>query len=73
MLGGHSELLQEFSVLFMTVALLHLNVHSMPRGKGSLVVIEFEGQRIDWAEWTAESILREISANRKKPVQALAH
>mgnify|MGYP000474008302 FL=1 len=72
-LGGQSELLKEFSVLFMTVALLHLNVHSMPRGKGSLLVAEFEGQRVDWAEWTAESILREIVPNRKRPVTALAY
>ena len=45
----------------------------MPRGKGSLLIAEFEGTRIDWAEWTAESILREIAANKRKPVLALAH
>ena len=44
MVGWKSELLKEFSVLFITVALLHLNVHSMPRGKGSLLIAEFEGQ-----------------------------
>ena len=72
-IGGQSELLKEFSVLFMTLALLHLNINAMPRGKGSLLVAEFEGQRIDWAEWTAESILREIAANLKKPVTALTY
>ena len=72
-LGGHSDLFKEWSVLFMTVAFLQQNAHAMPRGKGSLLIAEFEGTRIDWAEWTAESILREIVANRKKPVPALAH
>ena len=72
-LGGHSDLFKEWSVLFMTVAFLQQNAHAMPRGKGSLLIAEFEGTRIDWAEWTAESILREIAANRKKPVPALAH
>ena len=72
-LGGQSDLFKEWSVLFMTVAFLHQNAHAMPRGKGSLFIAEFEGTRIDWAEWTAESILREIAANKKKPVPALAH
>ena len=71
--GGQSDLFKEWSVLFMTVALLQQNAHAMPRGKGSLLIAEFEGNRIDWAEWTAESILREIAANRRKPVPALAH
>ena len=60
-LGVQSDLLKEFSVLFMTVGFLHLNVNAMPRGKGNYLVVEFKGQRIDWAEWMAESILREIA------------
>ena len=49
-LGGQLELLKEFLVLFMTVALLHINVHAMSREKCSLLVAKFEGQRIDWDE-----------------------
>ena len=45
----------------------------MPSGQGSLFIVEFEGHKIDWAEWTAESILREIVANWKKPVVVLTH
>ena len=45
--GGQSELLREFSVLFMMGALLHQNPYAMPRGKGSLFIAEFEGHRID--------------------------
>ena len=71
-MGGESDLFKEWSVLFMTVAFLQVNPHAMPRGKGSLLIAEFEGTRIDWAEWTAESILREIAANRRKLVPALA-
>ena len=71
--GGESDLFKEWSVLFMTVAFLQVNPYAMPRGKASLLIAEFEGTRIDWAEWTAESILREIAANRRKPVPALAH
>ena len=72
-LGGQSDLFNEWSVLFMTVAFLHQNAYTMPRGKGSLFIAEFQGHRIYWVQWTAESILREIAANRKKPVPALAH
>ena len=34
-LGGQPELLKEFSVLFMAVALLQKNPYAMPRGKGT--------------------------------------
>ena len=34
-LGGQLELLKEFSILIMMVALLHQNVHTMPRGKAA--------------------------------------
>ena len=61
--GGESDLFKEWSVLFMTVAFLQVNPHAMPRGKGSLLIAEFEGTRVDWAEWTAESMLREITEN----------
>ena len=72
-LGGQSELFKDWLVLFMRVALLHQNPYAMPRGKGSILVAEFEGQRIDRVEWTAQSIIREIEANQKKPVTSLAH
>ena len=51
-MGGQSELFKEFSALFMTVALLHQNAYAMPRGEGILLITEFEGHKIDWAEWT---------------------
>ena len=65
-------MLKEFSLLFMTVALVHQNPYVMPSGKGSLFVAEFEAHRIDWAKWMAERIIREIAADRKKQVTALA-
>ena len=72
-MGGPSDLFKEFSVLFLMVAILHMNPYAMPKGKVSLLIVEFTSHMIDWAEWMAESILREIAANRKKPVPALAH
>ena len=57
----------------MTVAMLHQNPYAMPEGKGSLFIAEFEGRHIDWVEWTTESILREITANLRKPAMVLAH
>ena len=72
-MGGSIDLFKEFSALFMSVAMLHQNLYAMPKAKGSLLILEFEGHRIDWANWTRESILREIVVNRKKPIMALAH
>ena len=65
-MGGQSDLFKEFSVLFMTVVLLHINPYTMPKGKASLLITEFKGHKMDWAEWIAESILREIVANRRR-------
>ena len=46
-MGGHSDLFKEWLVLFMTVALHQQSDQSMPRGKGSLLIAEFEGTKID--------------------------
>ena len=45
-MGGQSELFKEFSVLFMTVAMLHMNQYAMPKGKESLLIAEFKGDRL---------------------------
>ena len=63
----------KISGLFIMVDLLHQNPYAMPTGKGNLFVSEFEGHRINWAEWMAESIIREIAVDEKKPVRTLAH
>ena len=47
-MGGPTDLFKEFSVLFMTVSVLHMNPYAMPKGKGSLLITEFKGQHIDW-------------------------
>ena len=50
MMGGQQDLFKEFSVLFMTVAMLHTNPYATPKGKGSLLITEFKGHHIDWTE-----------------------
>ena len=42
-MDGSADLFKEFSVLFMTVAMLHQNPYVMSKGKGSLLIAEFEG------------------------------
>ena len=49
-MGGPMDLFKEFSVMFMKVPMLHQNPYAMSKGKGSLLIAEFEGHRIDWAE-----------------------
>ena len=50
-MGGQSDLFKEFSVLFMTVVMLHMNLYVMLKGKACLLVSELEGHKIDWTEW----------------------
>ena len=37
-MGGPTDMFKEFSILFMTVAMLHQNPYTMPKGKGSLLI-----------------------------------
>ena len=46
-LGGWTDIFIEFWVLFMSVALLQHNPYAMFKGKGSMLIAEFEGTRID--------------------------
>ena len=46
-MGGPSDLFKELSVLFMKVAILHMNPYAMPKGKASLLITKFEGYKID--------------------------
>ena len=66
----HTTLWAEI-VLFMTVAILQMNLYAMLEGKGGYAVSKWERRRIDWAELMAEALQRELSTKRKKPTAAL--
>jgi hypothetical protein len=54
-------------------ALLNLNAYSISKSWGSLLIAEWEDQRIEWAVIISEAFVREVSTTRKKYPAGLAY
>jgi hypothetical protein len=72
-LGGPDECFREFAGFLSLYALLNINVYSITKARGSLIVAEWESRRIDWAVVVSEALIREVTTTRKKYPAGLAY
>jgi hypothetical protein len=53
--------------------LLQSNPTAISKVRGSLIIASWENRHLDWAEITSKALVREVTANRKNRVTALAY
>ena len=46
--GGSNKAFREIARILMEYAFLHTNPRSMPQNKVSIIISEYEGNKIDW-------------------------
>ena len=54
--GGPNELFGDLAHFFLEYVCIHQNPHSMPKKRAGLIILAYEGRKIDWGCITGDGI-----------------